>query len=222
MLNKVKAYIVTTVKSAADRGNPLAKKLVQGEMRDFISQMPAQSPIIRGPYEIEDLGTPLDGDDLMGDYALVPLDPVPVTPEALIGRLIAEVSVQLGSYGMGGYGFLGLQLENQWLIVPIFGAGSWVSLDGRMVEAHDSSVETWIVDGDDRQFTKRLVGAQIETASLRKHGMKLTLSNGAVLEIADDPTTRPAFPGDSLLRAFLPEDDLAAALFFSPSGVIYA
>ncbi len=51
---------------------------------------------------------------------------------------------------MGGPGFVGFRLGSDWLIVAIWGAGTWLRLDGRLItdmfwEKHKRSM-TWEAD----------------------------------------------------------------------------
>lgn len=60
----------------------------------------------------------------------------------VVGRRVLQWSSHRGTYGMGGPGFFGLELEakddhpQEWLVLTIWGAASWLLLDGRWIEAH--------------------------------------------------------------------------------------
>ncbi len=220
MLEFIKGKISVLVSNAAKRGNPLAQKLVANELRRFYGSM-AVSPIVPGAFRIPDPDGDPDDED---DFATVPLDPVPVDPDRLIGERVSDASVSLGFYGMGSCEFFGLELPQGWLILPIRGAGGWLHLDGRIVQ--DESYDTgeprpWIVDADDRAFLERMQGAVITQADLGPISLVLEFDNGARLCLEADPATRPNQPGLDTPRAFAEGDDLADAVFLSPSGLIY-
>ncbi|WP_299925072.1 hypothetical protein [uncultured Pelagimonas sp.] len=220
MLEFIKGKISVLVSNAAKRGNPLAQKLVANELRSFYGSM-AVSPIVPGEFRIPDPSGDLDDED---DFATVPLTPLPVDPDRLIGERVSDASVSLGFYGMGSCEFFGLEMAQGWLILPIRGAGGWLHLDGRIVQ--DESYDTgeprpWIVDADDRAFLERLQGAVITRADLGPISLVLEFDNGARLCLEADPATRPNQPGVDTPRAFAEGDDLADAVFLSPSGLIY-
>ncbi len=225
MLNRLVGALSLYVSRAADRGNPLAQRLVARALRQAYDAIPQSSPIARGEFLIPDPDrAPLDDDedDDSGPEGCVPLVPAPVTEADLVGQTVEDLATSLGSYGLGGYGFFGLLLADRWLIVPIHNAPQWIALDGRMLEDLTGVVpDPWIRNGDDRALIRRLRGARITSATLSAKGMALRFDNGAGLRIDDDPKTRPVLPGNGRLRAFLPEDNLQDALFFSPSGEIY-
>ncbi|WP_425100012.1 hypothetical protein [Tropicibacter sp. S64] len=228
MFSNLRERIVVRVVNAAKRGNPLARSLVARETRAFLRTLPVQSPIVPGPYSIPDLSRPLPPEkqnSLVGEYEQVALPPRPVSAQALVGRRVVSASVTLGTYGMGGYGFFGLQLEPEdWLVVPVFGAAEWITLDGRLlVDGRERPRRPpWIVDADDSAMVSRLAGAVIVRGELERHAFSLAFDNGAVLAIARDARSRPVMAGTEQPRVFLDSDDLSAALFFSPSAEVFA
>ena len=64
------------------------------------------------------------------------------TSDNVEGRRVLEVAYNGGSYGMGGCGFFGLQLENQgrrrteWLVCTLWAADHWMVVNGRWLAAH--------------------------------------------------------------------------------------
>ncbi len=61
---------------------------------------------------------------------------------SLVGRKIIDFSPHCGTYGQGGPGFAGFKLEalrdqpEEWLILCIWGAPSWLTVNGQWLEAH--------------------------------------------------------------------------------------
>lgn len=223
MLSHLKGKLNLAVVSAAKRGNPLAKQLVTRETKRFAGTLPDQSPIIGGDFMIPDLTRPLPEDmrgGLLGDYEMMPLEVAPIKPSDLTGRKVAAIMTNLGSFGVGSHGFVGLLFEgDQWLIVPLHMARFWMSLDGRILE-DDNDPSAWIKNADDSALSERLFGAAIIDAHFDDQSLALLFDNGARLAIEQDPASRPVFP-DGAARAFLPEDSLARAVFLSPSGEIF-
>lgn len=90
---------------------------------------------LRYKFQIPDPSRPLPGDlPPWGPHCeLIDFEPVPLTPERVVGRTVDEVRTYVGTYGMGGPGFFGLRLGDEWLVVAIWGADSWIEADGRIV-----------------------------------------------------------------------------------------
>lgn len=120
---------------------------------------------------------------------------------------------QLGSYGMGGPGFFGLELAargrypREWLVLTLWGAGGWLLLDGRWLEAHPSQyhiqrplfsnfggTEDW------DELTGSLAGAKVLEARITGSSSVIVLRQGSqqrILEVPED-TTRLSVWGGSL------------------------
>ncbi|MBY6163950.1 hypothetical protein KUV73_23920 [Mameliella alba] len=222
MIARLHRHLIQTVMRAADRGQPLARWIVERETRRAYSEIPIPSPIVRGQFLIPDLSQPFgdDDDDFMGDPLRVPLEPRPVLAETVVGQRVEDLSCMLGSYGAGGYGFFGLMLGDGWLILPIIGAAEWLMLDDRILESPVDR-DAWIKEGDDSALLRRLTGSRITEADFRRHGLTLKFDNGAVLRIDDAPSSRAPLPENGKPRAFPADDNLAEAIFLSPSGELY-
>ena len=228
MIAWLRVNVSRLVMRASARGNPLARRLNARATQGFISGLPPESAIVPGPFEVPDLSRPLPegARRSLGDYELVPLDPVPVREAELKGRPLDEIRLRTGGFGMGGFGFVGLRMGEQWLIVPLFEAAQWMALDGRLLEdpghAEAGRPAPWVAgDPEGQAVADRLVGQRIKAARLRRDAMRLDFDNGAVLAIDPDPARRPRMEHGGHARAFLPQDDLSAALFFSPSPNLY-
>lgn len=91
----------------------------------------------------------------------------------VIGRKIIETSRYLGSYGMGGAGFLGFKLEKknrypeEWVVLTLWGATEWLLLDGKWL---DCSVEYF---DKDKCFFKK----SIEDYSARDSLLDILVGN---------------------------------------------
>ena len=55
-----------------------------------------------------------------------------------IGAKVVGYSTHLGSYGMGGCGFLGVEIEKsgspKWLLFPLWGAAGWITINDKIIE----------------------------------------------------------------------------------------
>lgn len=214
MLGRLRRAVILYIVKSAERGDRWAQWIARRETRKMLSEMPKQSPIVTGAFRIPDPNRALpdddDDDDTFGEEALVSLPMRTVTAADLTGQTVHDMSTMIGSYGMGSYGFFGLMLDTGWMIIPLTDAVEWLTLDGRRLAGE---LDAWIVEGDDRALLARLQGAVITQADLERAGLTLRFDNGAVLAVTG--------PGRGSERAFLPEDNLAAALILSPSGEVY-
>jgi hypothetical protein len=140
--------------------------------------------------EVPDPAGPPEGWDpgVMGPSApLVPFRPGPADPDDLVGATVRGWTPNAGTYGMGGPGFVGLDLGDRWLVVTVWGAASWIRVDDRLLEdvpAGDPGV---------------LVGWTITACVVERTWLTIDLSDpdGAhALRLASDPADRPVFAGD--------------------------
>ncbi|MGR3496307.1 hypothetical protein [Citreimonas sp.] len=226
MIAWLRVTLSKLVMRASERGNPLARRLNARATQNYIANLPPHSAIVPGPYEVPDLDRPLPDSArarLFGDHELVPLDPAPVRPDDLLGRRAGDIQTELGSTGVGNQGFVGIELGEDWLIVPLYATARWIAIDGRLLEDPDHAAagrpQPWAAE--DGSARARIAGATVIAARLQPDGMRLDLDNGARIEIQPDPAGRPRMEHGGHARAFLPEDDLASALFLSPTPVLY-
>ena len=94
----------------------------------------------------------------------------------IVDREVQELSTILGTYGMGGPGFLGLKMDDEWLVIAIWGASEWVTVDDVLIQDHfhNEAVEPalpWITDDDDR-LSPKLIGAKIISLQIEKQSMR--------------------------------------------------
>ena len=85
----------------------------------------ADSSLIRG-YEIPDPTKPIPEEDrgMVGPSGeLIPFEPILLEASDVVGRTVDEIVPHVGTYGMGGPGFFGIRLGNEWLTIAIWGAG---------------------------------------------------------------------------------------------------
>jgi hypothetical protein len=172
-------------------------------------------------FEIPDLARPIPEAErgAAGPSAhLIPFDPEPLDPSAIIGRRIEDVTTSAGTYGMGGPGFFALLVGNDWLVIALWGAASWMTCEGRLVEDvfHDTANRPppWLANGID-EFQSHIVGRKIDSIDIAPRSLRIALTGGADLTISADPATRPAFAGNGQPRVLGAGDDLRSAVFLS-------
>ncbi|SDY51085.1 hypothetical protein [Citreimonas salinaria] len=224
MIAWLRVNVSRLVMRASERGNPLARRLNARATQSYIANLPPHSSIVPGPFQVPDLDRPLPDTArarLFGDHELTPLAPAPVVAEDLVGRCVGDIQTGLGSTGVGNHGFVGIDLGGDWLIVPLYAAAQWITLDGRLLADPGHAAAGRAAPWPAEDASARVAGATISAATLRPHAMRLDLDNGARLEIVPDPSGRPRTEHGGHVRAFLPEDDLSAAMFLSPTPVIY-
>jgi hypothetical protein len=79
--------------------------------------------------------------------------------DKLLNAEILKVSTNLGTYGMGGPGFFGIQCgadpDSVWLNVALWNAASYILLDGRVISCHSNyypQYHPWTEEGNDELF----------------------------------------------------------------------
>ncbi|MEO5952481.1 MAG: hypothetical protein ABIQ44_08470 [Chloroflexia bacterium] len=149
----------------------------------------------------------------------------------IIGRWVREWSPTLGSYGMGGPGFFGLRLaENadfpeEWLVLRLWGACNWLTLDGQWVEAPPNQYHIqeplYSNYGDDEDWDhmkERVVGAQITNAQIEHDYSKIVLTLGLekyTLEIPKDASCLSNYGGTMEPHEWNPAEDQRDAWIIS-------
>jgi hypothetical protein len=114
-------------------------------------------------FKIPDESKPIDGETPPWGpfFDLVDFKPEPLSANQIVGRAVDEVCKDVGTYGMGGPGFFGLRLADEWLVISMWGADSWIQINGRIV--HDvfwnenGMPRPWL-SGDSDELTGRIVG----------------------------------------------------------------
>lgn len=125
------------------------------------------------PMQVIMLGKPLT----IGQFGL----------EALKDGRIVDFCPYMGTYGMGGPGFVGFKIQGdfglRWLVYCIWSAGQYILLDDRVLQCHpkfSESYNPWIdFDHQEKSITmiKRLLGeAVIQNISLSGETLTITLT----------------------------------------------
>jgi hypothetical protein len=149
----------------------------------------------------------------------------------VVNRTVLSWSPVLGSYGMGGPGFFGLNLEaagnfpREWLVLTLWSACSWLLLDGKWIDAHPRyhplGLPLYIDYGgesDRDEVTAMLVGGTIVDASMEVDSSLLVLETQTAtrrLEIPQDPGLLSRFGGTDLPRVWYEDEDQRGAWVIS-------
>lgn len=186
-------------------------------------------------YEIPDPNRPIPEEErgLGPSGELIAFTPPPVIAADVIGKTITNISTHLGTYGMGGPGFFGVNLgegeQDNWLVVAIWGAGDWITSQGRALEDSfydmHNRPKPWRhnVSGSEKidEITSHIIGAHITAFEVGPKNLRIDTSAGYDFTITEDAVARPFFQGNGKPRAFDAKDDLRKAVFLSPTLEIW-
>jgi hypothetical protein len=165
------------------------------------------------------------------------------SPDFVERRQVVEVSYNVGSYGMGGYGFLGLRLgprkprAAEWLVCTLFGADTWFTVGGRWVGAHpDQYAEQRPLHGygyryDDQgrgvptgedwdEFRPLVLNRELVTFRCEAKSCELVIGD-TCLVIAEDDRKRPIFIGTGEPRHLEGDEDLRRAWIIAKAARLH-
>jgi len=180
---------------------------------------------LRYKFKIPNPAQPLPGDvpRWCPKCELVDFKPPSLTADMVVGRTVDEICTHVGTYGMGGPGFFGLRLGGEWLVIAIWGADSWVQVDGRIVQDvfwdKNGWPRPWITEEGD-ELSGLLVGQPIASFEVAEHSLTMGIG-GRTLSITESPESRPIREGNKKPRSFERSDDLRRAVFLSPTAEIW-
>lgn len=177
-------------------------------------------------FQIPDLSRPIaNATEISPSGELADFHPKPLAPSDVIGRRADGHSLYIGTYGTGGPGFYGLRLGEDWLVIALWGAASWIRADDRLIEdmfwSDRGRTKPWVLEGEGDHLAPRIVGRTIADVYIERDTLRLALDDGFALYIESDPATRPRFEGDGSLRVFADGDDLRRAVFLSPTDELW-
>ncbi len=178
-------------------------------------------------YQIPDLSRPIP-EEMRKPWSpsgeLIDFVPEPFDAAKIIGRSIAALSCNVGSYGMGGPGFFGLRLDGEWLIIALWGAAEWMRAEGRAIGDiyHDlyDRPRPWVSDTYD-DLSPAIVGRRISGIEVGKQSLRIGVDGGPELIIEESAESRPVFEGTKAPRIFTEEDDLRRAVFLAPTDELW-
>lgn len=141
---------------------------------------------------------------------------------SLLGRKVISFSSSCGTYGQGGPGFVGFKLEangthpEEWLILCLWGAAYWLTVNGRWLGAHpdqyhiqkpmmsDISGRNW------DEFSPLVLGSVIDQFDVAEESCEIKIGDACIV-LSEDQDSRPPYPGTGLSRELAEEDDLRRA-----------
>ena len=137
--------------------------------------------------------------------------------DSLIGRKVIQFSPYCGTYGQGGPGFVGFKLEapEEWLILCLWGAACWLTVNEHWLEAHPNQydIQRPLVSNFSGQkwdeFGPQVVGATIRRFDVFEKSCVIDIGEANIV-LSEDPTGRPPYPAGEL-RKLMPGDDLRQA-----------
>src|SRR5208337_1947994 len=139
--------------------------------------------------------------------------------EQVVGRTVDEICKHVGTYGMGGPGFFGLRLGSEWLVNAIWGAGEWITAQGRCLadsfHQNYGRPSPWL--SSDGELDTHMVGQKVRSIDVQRHSVRIVLENEFDLTIEESPDGRPLLEGVKKPRRFTDDDDLRRAVFLAPT-----
>lgn len=147
--------------------------------------------------------------------------------ERILGRVVSDWSPYCGTYGQGGPGFIGFKLKatdkypEEWLILCIWGAGDWLTVNGRWLDAHIDQHQIqrplfagWGGKNSWDELKPLVVDQPIKEFDVQKRSMRFRIG-GAAFSLSEDSSERPPYPACGP-REVGKDDDLRAAWILSP------
>ncbi len=137
----------------------------------------------------------------------------------ILHRIIIKWVPYLGTYGMGGPGFFGLQLEQtasqpkEWLVLTLWGASEWLNLDGRWLSSHPNQyyIQKPLLP---HEVTQKLIGCELIEADIEDNRSIIKLARDLqlhILEVPMDSNRLPRWGGTLEPRKWNSEESLLDA-----------
>ncbi|MDC0716499.1 hypothetical protein [Nannocystis bainbridge] len=149
------------------------------------------------------------------------------------GGLVLAVKTPLGTYGMGGPGFLGIQVgggrphEPRWLVVTLWAAAGWATIDGDLVSEEFFECDRIALAAAGRRFrsiTTALTGTTLIAADCSDDLLVLVFERDGArqrLEIWRDGRDVPPWRGSGQPRTLGPDESMRDAVVVSESGYLW-
>jgi len=187
--------LTSTYRLHIDGSHPLGRTIIVMQKFEY------EIPDLDHPYPAEQVGS------MSASGPLMPFVPERLDPSTVIGRVIEEWKPYVGTYGMGGPGFLGFRFGSDWLTIAIWGAGDWLRLEGRLVsdmfwEEHQRSMP-WEADPN-VDFDNLFVGRRFTALEIARDSLTAKFDDGRVLTLSPDPADRPHMVGNGGARSIGP------------------
>ena len=150
------------------------------------------------------------------------------------GSTVREINFHMGTYGMGGPGFLGFLLEEpasrmrRWLVITLWAAAGWATLDGALIAEEltspDDRAAASAAGYDIRELTPSVLDATLTAATCADDVLTLEFDLvGTVhrLQIRADGRDVLPWQGSGKRRRLSPGESLRDAVVVSESGYLW-
>jgi hypothetical protein len=146
------------------------------------------------------------------------------------GAIVKRTSAYLGSYGMGGPGFIGLRLRlprghRVWVVFTVWSAAGWLTIgDDLLAEGYFPDEQQDLVGTRRFRPLSDLVGSALMGVRLEHDLAELTFSgapDSLVLRLRRDSTSLPVHRGSKQPKVLAPSQDLRDAIIVSRRGSLW-
>lgn len=143
-----------------------------------------------------------------------------------IGQTVRAVATCLGSYGMGGPGFLGLRFPNGWIVYRLWNAAGWLTLNGKPIGESLLPDERGLLGADNVASASRLQGAILRSVTCGDDQYDLIFTRHGetpfCLSLRRDGSTVPPWRGNGRPKVFAPDESLRDAIVVSRTGRLWS
>lgn len=182
-----------------------------------------RGPALPGP--VANLLTPLG----VWRFARSPRRLIDLPEEEWRGARVVDSCPGLGSYGMGGPGFLGLKCDLNrrafWIVFTLWAATGWLNLGGRLLEEGLSQEERKAYSKRGISSIEVIHGSVIESISFTPDLARFRFTKGGegqAIELRRDGTRVPPWRGGGGRKVFLDEESLEDAVVVTRRGRLWS
>lgn len=146
------------------------------------------------------------------------------------GATVTRTSEYLGSYGMGGPGFVGLRLRlssgrHTWVVFTVWAAAGWLTInDDLLTEGYFPDEQRKLSSSRRLRRLSDLVGSTLTDTHLGRELAELTFTGSAgslVLRLRRDSSALPVHRGSKQPKVLAASQDLRDAVIISRRGALW-
>jgi len=151
-------------------------------------------------------------------------------PSLIRGATVTRTSEYLGSYGMGGPGFVGLRLRlssgrHTWVVFTVWAAAGWLTInDDPLTEGYFPDERRELSSSRRLRPLSELVGSTLRDAHLGRELAELTFTGPAgslVLRLRRDSSALPVHRGSKQPKVLAASQDIRDAVIISRRGALW-